>query len=330
MRIHVLEMRKFNSTYGVIASLLGGKTDAQFQNAGSPVDSSVDSSVFDTISVQTYELGMCEFDFFNTSPGYLDNLAVDDVPQATYKFGIKYGTVRKSAKYPFYQYVSDHVIAKSMFPLTQKGDFGVSSLNLGNPSVTPYYDPYSTAGTLTNYDPSLLNSFTGNLSKFQVSSAENSVINDIKSGRVLGSLESIANTAVINLESRINSGLLENVYKPSLLEAANALGGFLGGGAIPSFQQGAVSQPVYNPGKENFDSLPVDKKISGENGFSSLPNTDKNITGNGFDSLPVSTNIQEDPLQPAAHNDVISPVSEQFSTPPSQPSISPKNVFKQS
>lgn len=151
MHVHVLEFRKFNTTFGVIADSLSGANrtvkgqanqqaaiDAKRRNvfptrslftgtldninnavaninsqlgglfsyneAGSDVDTTV-GSAFEAISVQTFVLKDCEFDFFSEAPGYLDNVSVKEMPEATHKFKIKVGKIRKTSSYSFDKYV---------------------------------------------------------------------------------------------------------------------------------------------------------------------------------------------------------------------------------
>jgi len=151
MHVHVLEFRKFNTTFGVIADHLSGANrtvkgqanqqaaiDAKRKNvfpktslfsgtfdninnavanvnsqlgglfsynqAGNDVDTTVESA-FEAISVQTFVLKDCEFDFFSEAPGYLDNVSVKEMPEATHKFKIKVGKIRKTSTYSFDKYV---------------------------------------------------------------------------------------------------------------------------------------------------------------------------------------------------------------------------------
>lgn len=162
MHIHVLEFRKFNTTYGIIAdhfdknrrptvgqrrqiledaanrtnvfndqrsSLFTGtfdnlnrlknivdtRTGGVFTNKGvydnDPVggDRAYNigglASAFEAVSVQTFVLKDCEFDFFSEAPPYLDTMSVKDIPEATHRFKIKVGQIYKSSGYSFYNYV---------------------------------------------------------------------------------------------------------------------------------------------------------------------------------------------------------------------------------
>lgn len=147
MEVHVLEFRRFNTTFGVIADALGKRAekgeDAQkkavdnknvyktnlaagaFNNLdsigsqlsqslgglggifGGQPESDLSSlrSAFEAISVQTYILRDCEFDFYSEAPGYLDTVSVKDSPESTNKFKIKVGRIEKVTTYPFYHYI---------------------------------------------------------------------------------------------------------------------------------------------------------------------------------------------------------------------------------
>lgn len=152
MHIHVLEFRRFNTTFGVIADELAktGRTvqgqanqqaalDAKRRNVfpqpslftgtfdnlngvlnninndlgglfsyqpygQGAVDTTV-KSAFEAISVQTFVLKDCEFDFFSESPGYLDNVSVKEIPEATHRFKINVGKIQKTSTYSFDKYV---------------------------------------------------------------------------------------------------------------------------------------------------------------------------------------------------------------------------------
>jgi len=153
MAIHVLEFRRFNTTFGIIAdqlspratkgqdkqqediaakrrnvfnqggsslftgtfdnlnglannlnSQLGGLFTNLGQQAGQDYDTTVQSA-FEAISVQTFYLKECEFDFYSEAPGYLEALSVKDIPEASHKFMIKVGKINKTGVYPFYNYV---------------------------------------------------------------------------------------------------------------------------------------------------------------------------------------------------------------------------------
>ena len=150
MRIHVLEMRKFNTTFGIIADYLGDRStkgeesqknimdskrknvfnrintalfaslDNQIGSIGNQIgsafgglsglfsgtDTTTDlSSAFEAISVQTFDLRDCEFDFYTEAPGYLDTVSVKESAEASTKFKIKVGKINKIATYPFDNFI---------------------------------------------------------------------------------------------------------------------------------------------------------------------------------------------------------------------------------
>jgi hypothetical protein len=290
MRIHIYEMRNFNSTYGVIASLLGGSSGIQYQDG---ILSSNFQPVFDAISVQTYELGMCEFDFYSMAPSYMDEASVADINQATYKFGVKFGSVRKIAKYSFYQYLTDYLISNSMFPVQGSGSgggFNVTGINVGSPSVVNFYDAYDTSTQLTPYDQNQITSpsFTSPLnppdqsysdtlvafSNLAVQQADNEFGNPKAAPGALAAAEQqLALRANyinnVNLKSQVDLTDADNIYGNGSL-----------GGALKAFvEQLIVSPPIQ---ESPIEPLPEDNYIQQE-----------------YDSIP----------------------------PPTQPSISPKNIF---
>ena len=184
MEIHVLEMRNFNTTYGLIADALadpprpfkgedrqkelekaqrknvfGGPGTTLFaglttglgnitssvnnalgglftnlgDNAGND-SSSTFASTFEAVSVQTFRLKDCEFDFFTEAPSYLDTVSVKDSPEATFKFKINVGKIEKVGYYSFYDYVLSEWTKNVRTPSTiilEDGDYS-----------KPYFEPY--------------------------------------------------------------------------------------------------------------------------------------------------------------------------------------------
>ncbi len=154
MKIHVLEMRRFNTTFGKIAdsiaknsrstlgenkqqdnldskrnsllgkgsklfngtfdtlsnaatninSKLGGIFSNLGENSANPYSTSLESA-FEAISVQTFFLRDCEFDFYSEAPPYLDTVSVKDVTEAAHRFKIKVGRIQKISTYPFFDYI---------------------------------------------------------------------------------------------------------------------------------------------------------------------------------------------------------------------------------
>lgn len=120
MKIHVLEMRNFNTTFGTIASALRG--DSLNSLTGDKIkelittekyESSILQSMFEAVSVETFHFRNCEFDFHSEAPGYLDTVHTSDSPIATYKFKIKVGQVEKTGVYPFFNAIISDVAKKS-------------------------------------------------------------------------------------------------------------------------------------------------------------------------------------------------------------------------
>jgi hypothetical protein len=290
MRIHIYEMRNFNATYGVIANLLGGLSSKQYQEQILTADF---KPVFDAISVQTYELGMCEFDFYSIAPSYMDEASVADVSQAAYKFGVKFGSVRKIAKYSFYNYLTDYLISNSMFPQTflEPMSFPISGLNIGNPNVQQsFYDTHDVEQTVKTY------------------------LTDVISSPVFASPD--------NLPNQSNSDTLVAFDNVAVQQADNEFGN-------PKAASGALAAA------EQQLALRADYITNANlNSQEDLVNAD-NIYGNGslggalkafVEQLIVSPPIQENPMEPLPEDNYIQQEYDSV-PPPTQPSISPKNIF---
>jgi hypothetical protein len=382
MRIHVFEMRNFNTYSGTIANFikntgsvayesqlkayweltdaqrqdilnpitnqgLGGNSRARGaggnQNGGNPTAYVDLTSAFNAISVRTYELSHCEFDFYSTAPNYLSELTVGEVPMANFTFKIKYGTVRNISDYPFYRFVLDSVIADSKWP-TESGVFP-NTVSPGNiKTLNSFYEPGGTT-QLSPYDNTAIppgavnqeaNFNAANNGKFQ---AEKNIREQFPpnfrlggiGGRVLGALESRLNTAVQGVVSRVNSALLGNVFDriPSPAEVAGVLRGFLAGdrtidsGGLPTTvdpdnigleplttDQSIVDSPIVNLPVDSaitqsgLDSLSVDNTITGS-GLDPL-STDSNVIQDSFVNLPVDSSITEDSFTPLSTDTQIS------------------------
>lgn len=339
MKIHVFEMRNFNTYSGTIANFLKNSSDTAYENQlseyfkltdaqkadiTSPVNdqglagqstgrgvggsgntgqpaAAVDlKSAFNAISVRTYELSHCEFDFFSSAPSYLSDLQVAEVPMANFTFKIKYATARTIADYPFYRFLIDSVTAESKFP-TDTGVFP-NTVSPGKIStLNSFYEPGGTTN-LTPYDLSAIAPGQAN-QESDYSSAKKSRLEAEKAikdqyttrgraggigGLVLGALESRFNSAVQGVVSRVNSTLLGNAYDniPSPAEVAGALRGFLAGDK--TFKSSSLPTTV-DPQNIGFDNLTVDPDIV-ESGMQQLP-TDNSIVADSFTNLPIDNSI---------------------------------------
>ena len=107
-------------------------------------------SAFEAISIQTFVLKNCEFDFFSEAPGYLDTLSVKDISEATHKFKIKVGKIQKTSMYSFDNFVISEY-AKNTF--INPGEIVSSGSGRKEPDtwVQPYFDQTS-IGSINNKD----------------------------------------------------------------------------------------------------------------------------------------------------------------------------------
>ena len=288
MKLHVLEFRNFNTTFGIIAdhygnrstngqanqtsqdssfrknvfntantslftggqnivnnainNLTGGLFSNQGSQAGNNPDLSLDSA-FEAISVQTFTLKNCEFDFFSEAPGYLDSLSVKDINEATHKFKIKIGKIEKSGIYSFDNYIISEY-AKDSFT----GDIVSQELGRNAPSPSnPYFEETdykylnSSDTFYTNYRESI---FPQNklIDEYRKAQDASDALRQSPISRFINSeLKNAANLLNVDLNSQIGKatgGLigtnpLGNVYgKPSNADViVNALNDFLNPGS---------------------------------------------------------------------------------------------------
>ena len=109
MAIYVLEFRKFNTTYGKIADFFRGGATASNLNSADL------DSAYEAISVQTFILKDCEFDFFSEAPSYLDSVSVKDTTEATFKFKIKARKIKKTGIYSLWNYIISEYAKESAY-----------------------------------------------------------------------------------------------------------------------------------------------------------------------------------------------------------------------
>jgi hypothetical protein len=325
MKVHVLEMRRFNTTFGVIAdsitqrtvygeekqkeliknasdrnvfstgsSLFAGTFDnigniAQsvnnaagglFTNLGSqPGPNNLFSikSAFEAISVQTFVLRDCEFDFFSESPGYLDTVSVKDAEAATFKVKIHvHGKIEKLGVYPF----ADYVISE-WTKNTRMNKINLTETGAGTSYSNPYFerndlkspdrsDPSNPFAEYRQYRESIYPS-QGNSPANSETDAYKSIAEESKALR-RGPLENALNRLVQNatpyLRESINEGLgeltggvlgtapLGNIYgDPSFIkQATESLNDFLTpGNQLTSGQTSATAnqeplpQDIFGP-----------------------------------------------------------------------------------
>ena len=321
MRVHVLEMRNFNTTYGVIADSLsnravkgeaeqkklleaaskknvyGGTTSlfsGTFDNIGGIASAANNAlgglfsnlgdqagqdpaddykSAFEAISVQTFNLRDCEFDFFTEGPGYLDNVDNKAGTEGTFKFKIHVGKIEKQGVYSFYNHVISEWTKNTYLP-----DPGTDI-----PLSEPYFEPRARKDAPTK--PDSYKSYRQAI--YPDSRSQNEAHLDAKKNSDLlrkrpleAALGSLIQNAIPSINQTINQALgnltggifgtspLGNVYgDPSFIaRAREALNNFLTpGNQITSGQQSAIVSP---------ESLP------------------KNIlTGADANKSPVNTNI---------------------------------------
>lgn len=200
MKLHIFEMRNFNHSMGLISDM--------FSDPSSAITGVIDPY----ITLRTYELGQCEFDFFSSAPSYMADLSVAETNQATFTFKIKFKTSRLTADYPFYKYVIDNIASQAAFPAdTKPWDSGVLT-DLNVEVEKAFYDPNITTLTSKKYARQLPGRSPGGIL-----------------GGALGALESRVNTAISDVASFGKKFLMGNVYDniPSVNEISQALTGFI-------------------------------------------------------------------------------------------------------
>lgn len=309
MNIHVLEFRKFNTTFGIIADSIAGRAekgqDRQAeklknkhrnvfaQNGSSLFSGSLDNvnalgntinsklggmftnlgeqagpdnvgqnieSAFEAISIQTFQLKDCEFDFYSEAPGYLGAMSVKDIPEATSKFKIKVGKIQKLGTYSFYEYIiaewakntrmGANVILGTSTDLTKTRSALSANYFEGTPRKETDKAPLSEPG-FPGIRKAIFDDTETQSAAYQRQLVESDELRrkplERALGSILGNLATQANTAIKNTLGDLTGGIigtapLGNVYgDPSFLKrATEALNNFLTpGNQLTTGQQSA-------------------------------------------------------------------------------------------
>lgn len=282
MIINVLEMRNFNTTTGRIANAI--------KNLSYNAIDDKSQSVFDAISVQQYDLGLCEFDFFSEVPSYMSDLSVSEIPQSNFRFKVKCGTVRKTAKYSFYDFITDEIAYKNVFP---NGASPFNSFDTPKAVVpTTFYEPNSKTMSIENKSSSLFpssNENDGTLKRNQNERNKNSSENILSEnnitipetldntervrrtgfgGSVLNALEGTIATQIDRAKSFAQSVYLGNAYSNfTISNGVNALSGFFNPDLVQQFENVKTIVNENQLGELTFDKPTTDSIIQPKNIF---------------------------------------------------------------
>ena len=404
MEIHVLEMRNFNTTYGLIADALanppraftgedrqkemekaqrknvfGGPGSTLFSglttglgnitssvnnalgglftnlgdNAGND-SSSTFASTFEAVSVQTFKLKDCEFDFFTEAPSYLDTVSVKDSPEATFKFKINVGKIEKVGYYSFYDYVLSEWTKNVRTP---------SSIVLeeGNYSL-PYFEPYNkkpiegdSPGVYQNYKESIFPTWrTQSKASAEAEDASDKLRKRPLENALSGLMRAVtpyATNAINDALGKLTGGILGtaplgNVYgqKSFIQRATTALNDFLTPGNQSSDnnsyspQKELLNKGILNGASVPPQNLPKDilkgpaaypqpmSKDTLSGAAANLQKLTKDIL-NGADK--VQQNLAKDTLTGAPANGAIGDENVYSGNPaPGAPKPPTENVFK--
>ena len=352
MDVHVLEFRKFNTTFGVIADALSTPArslngeynqknavpvDPRNAYAGSNIpyaganNQTVNNqlnnvtgggispvqnvqnlqSAFEAISVQTFRLKDCEFDFFSESQPYLDTVSVKDTAEATSRFKIKVGRIEKVTSYPFYNFILAESVRHTVFSygdISNMNDPGqpLNGLNLADPYIEDRDVQDNGVSLNTFMDiregvyPTFGNPKTSQVDSYVSQEQQSAALRTSPLNRALTSMlqntPNTVNSATNNLNSAVNNltgGLvggspLGNVYGSSFLQTLqNTIQGLL-----------SPNTPEFNAMKNILTPAPAPPVFTESNVLSSPP--------------------PESPLQ---KTDV-------FSSPSAPPKWNPTNIFK--
>ena len=400
MEIHVLEMRNFNTTYGLIADALaspprafkgedrqkelekaqrknvfGGPGSTLFSGAFQGISSSVNNalgglftnlgdnagndassnftSTFEAVSVQTFKLKDCEFDFFSEAPSYLDTVSVKDSPEASFKFKINVGKIEKVGYYSFYDYVLSEWTKNVRTPSTIKledGDYSV-----------PYFEPYDKKtvegerpAIYQNYKESIFPTWrTQSKASAEAEDASDKLRKRPLENALSGLMRAVtpyATNAINDVLGKWTGGILGtaplgNVYgeRSFFQKAKDTLSDFLTPGTqLPDNASATVNKDILGKGMEGYGSQPsqLPKKIL--KGFAAYPQpmTKDTLSGAAANlqkltkdilkgASKVQQNLAKDTLTGAPANGAIGDENVYSGSPaPGTPKPPTENVFK--
>jgi hypothetical protein len=286
-----------------IGSRLNSATGGLFANLGEqPGDFTGDNieAAFDAITVQTFSLKDCEFDFYSEAPSYLDLVSVKDIPEATNKFKIKVGKIEKTTGYNFYEYlISEYVrntrITSSALSQVNSGYLPTGADALGEPYVEDGRSP-STATSPASKMGERAISYGGEEALHPTEGDAKTALTDAVVSRRLAEddlrrtpLERALGGVIRNFSNALNQGInaglgeltggllgtqpLGNVFgDPAIIQqASNALNDFLTpGNQLPDGNQNNTppSQILKNI---QFEALNIDRVLDDTNVFGDTP-----------------------------------------------------------
>jgi hypothetical protein len=358
MAVHVLEFRRFNTTFGVLAdqiskkrgierpttgqasqqntidsnrrnvfnqnnsslftgtfdninslatglnTQLGGLFTNLGQQAGQSYNTEVESA-FEAISVQTFFLKDCEFDFYSEAPGYLETVSVKEIPEATHRFKIKVGKIQKTGYYPFYNYViSEFAKYSNISSSDVAAQYGT---NRNSPSPKPHYfeerDP-GAADTETFFNtreaifpsadqaPKKASSNAYSRSAGEADNLRRKPLERLLGG-LLDNATNFVNTGLNQALGNLTGGLLGtaplgNVYgDPSFIRrAVDALNNFFTPGNQINTGQTSATPPQEILGNIKFQALNLESTISPPNVGFSAPSTESFNQNNIYSGTP--------------------------------------------
>lgn len=288
-----------NTLGNAINDRLGGMFTNMGDQAGNQPSVPI-KSAFEAISVQTFYLRGCEFDFFSEAPPYLDTVSVKEMPEAVQRFKIKVRKIEKISSYSFDKYVISEIAKHSRLEPPNPGSLGIS------PNMSePYFEEREQSGPRNQFFSEYRNSiFPENSSAaefYNKQQEESDFLRRKPLERALGGIirnaTNAANQGINQVLGNITGGVLGtnplgNIYdRPTFYERAReVLNDFLTPGTqITSNQQSAVppSEVLQNI---SFQALNLDTTVGGNVFNGNVPSPGPGIGDeNVFEGNPPAT-----------------------------------------
>ena len=257
----------FNNFLGLSDQLLGafGGIGGLFGN-GSGAQSQDIESAFEAVSIHTFVLKDCEFDFFSEAPPYLDVVSVaDNSTPAMFKFKIKVGRIEKVGMYPFHKFIVAEHVAHTFFNEAYVKGLKIPGADYPLDFSDPYLEPYKQKDipekdlmaifrdARENVFPSYYTPNKADSEAYKEAQASSDYLRRKPLERLLGGiLQNSANSLTETMNKKfaeltggtINQKPLGNVYgRPAILERLRTgLSDFLPPGQPEQLQQAGVAK----------------------------------------------------------------------------------------
>lgn len=335
MKVHVLEMRNFNTTYGILADAYRS-TDGTFQTTRPDSSNAISSqsvygndttlfgdaanNILRNVTPPGINRGINGSD--TSSNNFTVEQAFDAVSVITFEFGMcEFDFFSEAAPYLDSVTVADIQMASNRFKIkcgnvkraSQYSFYqflideysddskmsNKSSVSPGNISVpNRYYDGREAGEYEKKTEGFSVDSLSAEYIKMEKERVEGvqSYATNVFTQGVLGSLESAVSSLINDAQSNVNGAILGNVYQQNF-NPYNAFQALSGfiNPDLSTSSQGSATLPPPTISGGGFETLEVNTSIT-DIGDAPI-SVPTTITGGGFEPLVVTTSVEDDPFE---------------------------------